>query len=82
MKYNTKSSITLPLEEFKQVERLRKNLGAKSNVEVIRRGLKLLLDQTDRNLLREAYREASKRVSPSLKHELQELDSLTDEGLD
>lgn len=82
MKRNTKSSITLPADELKQVERLRKNLGAKSNVEVIRRGLRLLIEQTDREQLRKAYREASLKTRDALESELQELDTLTPEGLD
>lgn len=82
MKNNTKSSITLPAEEFKQVERLRKNLGAKSNVDVIRRGLRLLTEQTEREELRAAFREASLKTRENLKEELEELDSLTDEGLE
>ena len=82
MKYNTKSSITLPAHELKQVERLRKSLGAKSNVEVIRRGLKLLTEQSDREHLRASYREASKSMREALKSELQELDVLTGEGLE
>ena len=82
MKVNTKSSITLPADELKQVESLRKTLGAKSNVEVIRRGLRLLTEQTDREQLRAAYREASKKTRDTLKSELQDLESLTDEGLE
>ena len=82
MKRNTKSSVTLPADELKKVVYLRKTLGAKSNVEIIRRGLKLLTEQTDREQLRVAYREASKKSRETLKLELKELDSLSNEGLD
>ena len=59
MKPNAKSSITLPPAEVKLVRDLKKKLKAKSNVEVVRRGLKLLKEQTDRDLLRKAYESAS-----------------------
>ena len=61
MKSNAKSSITLPPDEVKLVKDLKKKLKAKSNVEVVRRGLKLLKEQTDRDLLRKAYESASHR---------------------
>jgi hypothetical protein len=41
MKPDAKSSITLPPDELEQVERPEKALGAKSKVEVIRRGFGL-----------------------------------------
>ena len=82
MKLNTKSSITLPIEELKLVETLRRDLGAKTKVEVVRRGLRLLKDQTDRRSLQKAFREASMATRGMLKAELAELDSLTAEGLD
>jgi len=82
MKSNTKSSITLPAEEFKQVESLRKTLKAKSNVEVIRRGLTLLSEQTHRQKLRAAYQNASAQTRVSTIQELKELHALTDEGLE
>lgn len=82
MKTNTKSSITLPAEELKLVVALQARLKAKSKVEVVRRGLRLLRDVTDRKSLREAYRRASKATRASLSAELPELDSLASEGLD
>ncbi len=82
MKRNTKSSITLPPEEFKQVERIRKSLGAKSNVEVVRQGIRLLNEKLDRELLRASYREASAKAREVSLVEIKALDSLTDEGLD
>jgi Arc/MetJ-type ribon-helix-helix transcriptional regulator len=82
MKRNTKSSITLPAEEVRMVEALQVRLGAKSKVEVVRRGLKLLRDSTDREALRRAFSEASKATRQATLAELEELDVLTPEGLD
>jgi len=82
MKTNTKSSITLPPEELKLVVALQAKLKAKSKVEVVRRGLKLLQETTDRASLREAYRSASRATRASLGQELAELDHLASEGLD
>lgn len=81
MKTNTKSSITLPAEELKLVLTLQARLKAKSKVEVVRRGLRLLRDVTDRESLREAYRRASRATRAPLSAELPELDSLASEGL-
>jgi len=81
MKTNTKSSITLPPDELKLVLRLKAMLKAKSKVEVVRRGLRLLQEATDRESLREAYRRASLETRSSLKKELAELDPLVSEGL-
>ena len=82
MKLNTKSSITLPPEELKLVLALKKKLKAKSNVEVVRRGLRLLEEVTERERLREAYRTASLATRGALGYELEELDSLVAEGLE
>ena len=82
MKSNTKSSITLPAEELKLVLSLQARLKARSKVEVVRRGLRLLQETTDRASLREAYRRASVATRRSLKSELSELDALSSEGLD
>lgn len=82
MKTNTKSSITLPADELKLVTTLQKKLGAKSKVEVVRRGLRLLKEATDRESLREAYRLASAATRKSNEAELAELDHLASEGLD
>ena len=82
MKTNTKSSITLPPEELKLVVALQAKLKAKSKVEVVRRGLRLLMESTDRESLREAYRRASLATRTSLNLELEELDHLASEGLD
>jgi hypothetical protein len=82
MKSNTKSSITLPPKELKLVLALQAKLKAKSEVEVVRRGLRLLKEVTDRESLREAYRRASLATRGILAEELKELDHLTYEGLD
>jgi hypothetical protein len=82
MKSNTKSSITLPSEEIALVNRLKKRLGAKTKVEVIRRGLYLLRDTTERDALRKAYAKAAVAVRSSTLQELEELEQLTPEGLD
>lgn len=81
MKTNTKSSITLPPEELRMVLALQAKLKAKSKVDVVRRGLRLLRDATERDALREAYRAASQATRASLSRELRELDHLTAEGL-
>ncbi len=82
MKSNTKSSITLPPDELRLVLSLQAKLKAKSKVEVVRRGLRLLEETTNRERLREAYRRASRATRKSLAEELPELDSLVGEGLD
>jgi hypothetical protein len=82
MKTNTKSSITLPPEELKLVVSLQAQLKAKSKVEVVRRGLHLLKEVTDRESLRAAYRRASQATRASLTEELAQLDHLASENLD
>jgi Arc/MetJ-type ribon-helix-helix transcriptional regulator len=81
MKANTKSSITLPPEELRVVLELQAKLKARSKVEVVRRGLRLLRDATEREALREAYRRASRATRASLAREMEELDHLSAEGL-
>jgi Arc/MetJ-type ribon-helix-helix transcriptional regulator len=63
------------------VTALQARLKAKTKVEVVRRGLRLLRDQTDREQLREAYRRASAATRKSLARELKDLDSTTSDGL-
>ena len=82
MKLNARSSITLPAEEVALVNRLRRRVGARSNVAVVRRALRLLEEVTDRERLRQAYRQASLATRSSLELELSELDHLTAEGID
>lgn len=81
MKTNTKSSITLPPEELKLVTDLQAKLKAKSKVEVVRRGLRLLQETTDRQLMREAYRKASVATRRSWASESEELEDLISDGL-
>ena len=81
MRVNTKSSITLPPEELRMVLALQVKLKAKSKVEVVRRGLRLLREVTERDALREAYRQASRATRASLSREIDELDHLVAEGL-
>jgi Arc/MetJ-type ribon-helix-helix transcriptional regulator len=82
MKNNTKSSITLPASELALVLSLMKTLKAKSKVEVIRRGLALLQETTDRKALRASFKKASDATRSTIQSELDELESLTSEGLD
>ena len=82
MKGVAKSSITLPPAELRLVLELQSRLKAKSKVEVVRRGLLLLKETTERESLREAYRRASLATRGMLRDELAELDALVAEGLD
>jgi Arc/MetJ-type ribon-helix-helix transcriptional regulator len=81
MKSHTKSSITLPPGEVQLVLALQARLKAKTKVEVVRRGLRLLQEVTDRESLRAAYRNASRATRESLAAEMTELDPLVSEGL-
>jgi Arc/MetJ-type ribon-helix-helix transcriptional regulator len=82
MKAAAKSSITLPPSEFRLVTALRARLGLESNVEVVRRGLRMLQEVTDRGALKEAYRRASRATRAATMAELEELDHLSSEGLE
>ena len=82
MKSNIKSSITLPPAELDLVLSLQRKLKAKTKVDVVRRGLRLLAETTDRNALRDAYRRASLATRGALRKEQHELDHLASEGLD
>jgi hypothetical protein len=82
MKSNTKSSITLPAGELELVDSLRKRLKLKTKVEVVRRGLMLLKDATDREALRRSYQRASRAVREVTRQELEELDHLAAENLE
>ena len=82
MTSNTKSSITLPPREFQVVKSLRARLKLKSNVEVVRTGLRLLQESTEREALKIAFREASAATRKTLLEEMRELDHLASEGLD
>jgi Arc/MetJ-type ribon-helix-helix transcriptional regulator len=82
MKQNAKSSITLPVEELRLVTALKARLRLRSNVEVVRRGLRLLAEATDRAALKEAYRRASRATRGATLTEIEALDHLVGEGLD
>jgi hypothetical protein len=58
-KKNVKSSITLPPAELEIVNDLMTKLDAKSKVEVIRQGLALLKQKTDRDYLAAEFRRAA-----------------------
>jgi len=82
MKRNAKSSITLPAAELQLVKSLKSRLRLRSNVDVVRRGLRLLAETTSRETLRAAYRHASLATRDAALKEIEELDHLADEGLD
>ncbi len=82
MKSNTKSSITLPPDELAMVEKLRRRLKASSKVDVVRRGLKLLLETTDREELQKKYWAAAESVRETTQEELDALDGTASDGLD
>jgi hypothetical protein len=81
MKSNTKSSITLPAAELKLVRSLKARLRLSTNVEVVRRGLRLLAETTERSALKDAYRSASRATRKS-RDEIAALDGLTGEGIE
>jgi Arc/MetJ-type ribon-helix-helix transcriptional regulator len=83
MKHNTKSSITLPTSELELVRKLKTRLRLKSNVDVVRTGLRLLNERTDQEELKEAYRRASRATQRTNAAETKALDdALVAEGLD
>ena len=82
MRSNAKSSITLPLEELRLVQSLKSRLNLKSNVEVVRRGLRLLNESTERRALRDAYRVASRATRRAAIEAIEDLDHLSGEGVD
>ena len=82
MKPNAKSSITLPAHELRLVKSLKARLRLKSNVEVVRKGLLLLQQTTDRAALKDAYHKASSATRAALRAELDALDHLAGEGID
>ncbi len=83
MKLNTKSSITLPPDELRLVAALKARLRLKSNVDVVRTGLRMLKERTDRDELKAAYRRASLTTRRVGIDEVKDLDgALVAEGLD
>ena len=81
MTRHAKSRITLPPDEFAEIQRLRARVGARSNVEVVRRALRLLDAATERSALAQAYTTAAARLRDATLAEVAELDELADEGL-
>ena len=77
-----KSSFTLPPEEHARVLRLKRQLRARSNTEVIRRSLHLLEESLSRDALRKVFHRAAERVRESSTEAMEELDHLAGEGLD
>jgi len=83
MKQSTKSSITLPTDQLELVKKLKTRLRLKSNVDVVRTGLRLLKERTDRKEIKEGYRQASRATRRTNAAEARELDdALVAEGLD
>jgi hypothetical protein len=82
MKSNAKSSITLPAHELELVRSLQGKLKVRTKVEVVRRGLRLLSEVTDRQQLREAYRRASLATRRSLARELKDMEDTVSDGLE
>jgi Arc/MetJ-type ribon-helix-helix transcriptional regulator len=82
MKSNTKSSITLPPDELRMVQTLKARLKLRTNVEVVRRGLRLLAETTERQALKESYRKASLATRGATAEEIAAFDHLAGEGLD
>ncbi len=82
MKSNAKSSITIPRDELRLVRRLKARLRLKSNVDVLRAGLRLLKETSDRDALKEAFRQASQATRGMAAAEAAELDHLAAEGVD
>jgi class 3 adenylate cyclase len=82
MKSNVKSSITLSAADLRRVRRLKSRLKLNSNVAVVREGLRVLEELSDREALREEFRKASTETREALLEELKDLDHLAGEGLD
>lgn len=76
-----KSSITLLEHEYNMVQSLKKKLGIKSNVEVIRRGLEMLQESLLKETLMKQYADASLKVREQTLHELGELEGSLEDGL-
>ena len=76
MKVSARSSITLPAEDVALIERLKRRVGAKTNIAVVRRALRLLDSTTERDELRWAYRDALNATRGSLADEMADLDEV------
>jgi Arc/MetJ-type ribon-helix-helix transcriptional regulator len=80
-KKNVKSSITLPPAELEIVNELMTKLDAKSKVEVIRQGLRLLQAKTTREILAAEFKRASELGRAGSKQALRDFEHLNAEGL-
>ncbi len=81
MKDQVESCVTLSVVELKLFRDLKVRLRLQSNVEVVRRGLRLLRETTDRAALRSAYRRASEATGGLNVLDRAELDGLSDKSL-
>jgi hypothetical protein len=72
----------LSAEDLRLVAALQAQLDVKSRIAVVRHGLRLLKETTDRASIQEAYRLASRATRASLDSELADLDHLATEGPD
>ena len=77
-----KSSITLPPNELATVLHLMKDLKLKSKVEVVRRGLELLKEATDREKIREEFARAAPALRASWEKEREDLEDLASDVID
>src|SRR5437879_12336213 len=82
MKHKANSSVTLPAAELQLVKTLKRRLRFRSNVDVVRRGLKLFEQTTSREAFKAAYRHASLATREVAVREMEDLDHLAGEGLD
>lgn len=82
VKTKVKSSVTLMPTEIDEIHSLMEQVGATSKVEVIRKGLKLLRESVDRESMREQFKLAAEKVKNSTSQELEDLDDLSNEGLE
>ena len=80
-KKNVKSSITLPPAELEIVNELMTKLEAKSKVEVIRQGLRLLQAKTTREFLAAEFKRASELGRAGSKQALRDFEHLNADGL-
>ena len=76
MKVIARSSIALPAEDVALIERLKRRVGAKTNVAVVHRALRLLESTTERDELRWTCRDPSNATRESLVDEMADLDEV------
>ncbi len=81
MKDQVESCVTLSVVELKLFRDLKVRLRLQSNVEVVRHGLRLLRETTDRAALRSAHRRASEATGGLNVLDRAELDVLSYKSL-